>query len=41
MLRSHFCEYKKRNNGLADNLKKMELEYHRLLSLSSHDNNTG
>ena len=40
VLRSHCSEYKKSNNRLADNLRKMEIEYPHSLSLSSH-NNTG
>ena len=40
ILRSHFSEYKKRNDGLADNLRKMDIERSQSLSLSSH-NNTG
>ena len=40
MLMSHISEYKKRNNGLANNIKKMETEYPQSLLLLSH-NNTG
>lgn len=40
MLRSHFSTYKKRNSGLADKLRKIEMEQPWSLSLSSH-NNTG
>ena len=35
-LRSHCSDYKKSNNSLADNLRKMEIEYSQ--SLSSHKN---
>ena len=38
VLRSHFSEYKKSNDRLADNLRKMEIEYLQSLSLSSHKN---
>lgn len=40
MLMSHFSEYKKRNNGLANNIRIMETEYPQSLLLSSH-NKTG
>ena len=38
ILRTHFSEYKKRNNEFADNLRKMEIEYPRSLLHSSHKN---
>ena len=40
LLRSRCSEYKKSNDKLADNLRKMETEDPQSLSLLSH-NNTG
>ena len=38
ILRSHFSEYKKRNNELADDVRKMKEEYPQSLLLSSCKN---